>query len=157
MEKVLGIRLSLQWRHNGGHGVSNHQNNDCLLNRLFRHRWNKTSKLRVTGLCEGNSPVTGELPAQRASYTEHVPIWWRHHDCSALSISGGHFSPNDSRKTTSRKTTNRNGCLSWVQSFTEVFPSSLCWVHYRVIIFWDVSRGYSTFLIRKIYHNSSVR
>ena len=27
----------------------------------------KTSKLRVTGLCEGNSPVTGEFPAQRAS------------------------------------------------------------------------------------------
>ena len=26
----------------------------------------KTSKLRVTGLCEGNSPVTGEFPAQRA-------------------------------------------------------------------------------------------
>ena len=26
-----------------------------------------TSKLRVTGLCEGNSPVTGEFPAQRAS------------------------------------------------------------------------------------------
>ena len=27
----------------------------------------KTSKLRVTSLCEGNSPVTGEFPAQRAS------------------------------------------------------------------------------------------
>ena len=25
----------------------------------------ETSKLRVTGLCEGNSPVTGEFPAQR--------------------------------------------------------------------------------------------
>ena len=25
----------------------------------------KTSKLRVTGLCDGNSPVTGEFPAQR--------------------------------------------------------------------------------------------
>ena len=27
----------------------------------------KTSKLRVTGLCEGNSPVTGKFPAQRDS------------------------------------------------------------------------------------------
>ena len=25
---------------------------------------------RVTGLCAGNSPVTGELPAQKASYAE---------------------------------------------------------------------------------------
>ena len=30
----------------------------CLLNRLFGRRSKKTSKLRVTGLCEGNSPVT---------------------------------------------------------------------------------------------------
>ena len=39
----------------------------------------KTSKLRVTGLCAGNSPGTGEFPAQRASYAENVSIWWRHH------------------------------------------------------------------------------
>ena len=39
----------------------------------------KTSKLRVTGLGEGNSPVTGEFPAQRASDAENVSIWWRHH------------------------------------------------------------------------------
>ena len=39
-------------------------------------RSNKTSKLRVTGLCAGNSPGTGEFPAQRAS---NVSIWWRHH------------------------------------------------------------------------------
>ena len=39
----------------------------------------KTSKLRVTGLCVGNSPGTGEFPAQRASYAENVSIWWRHH------------------------------------------------------------------------------
>ena len=37
------------------------------------------SKLRVTGLCAGNSPGTGEFPAQRASYAENVSIWWRHH------------------------------------------------------------------------------
>ena len=39
----------------------------------------KTSKLRVTGLCAGNSSVTGEFPAQRASNAENVSIWWRHH------------------------------------------------------------------------------
>ena len=42
-------------------------------------RSKETSKLCVTGLCEGNSAMTGEFPAQRASNTEHVSIWWRHH------------------------------------------------------------------------------
>ena len=64
---------SLQWRHNGRDGVSNHQPHDCLLNRLFRRRSKKTSKLRVTGPCEGNSPVTGKFPAQRASNAEMPP------------------------------------------------------------------------------------
>ena len=40
----------------------------------------ETSKLRVADLCEGNSPVTGEFPPQRASNLENVFIWWRHHD-----------------------------------------------------------------------------
>ena len=44
---------TLQWRHNGCDSVSNHQPHDCLLNRLFRRRSKKTSKLRVTGLVCG--------------------------------------------------------------------------------------------------------
>ena len=28
----------------------------------------------------GNSPGTGEFPAQMASDAENVSIWWRHHD-----------------------------------------------------------------------------
>ena len=54
---------SLQWRHNGRDGVSNHRRLDRLLNRLFRRGSKKTSKLRVIGLYE----VAGEFPAQRAS------------------------------------------------------------------------------------------
>ena len=65
---------SLQWRHNDHDGVSNHQPRDCLFNRLFRRRSKKTPKLRVTALCAGNSPVTGEFPAQKASDTENVSI-----------------------------------------------------------------------------------
>ena len=72
-------QTSLRWRHNGCDGVSNHQPHDCLLNRLFGRRSKKTSKLRVTGLCVGNSPGTGEFPAQMASNAENVSIWWRHH------------------------------------------------------------------------------
>ena len=56
---------ALQWRHNESDGVSNHQAHDILLNRLFRRRSKKTWKLYVTGLCEGNLPVTGEFPAHR--------------------------------------------------------------------------------------------
>ena len=48
--------VSLRWRHNDHDGVSNHQPHHCLLNCLFGRRSKKTSKLRVTGLCAGNSP-----------------------------------------------------------------------------------------------------
>ena len=76
---VSNADISLRWRHNDHAGVSNHQPHGCLLNRLFRRKSKKTSKLRVTGLCAGNSPGTGEFPAQMASYAENVSIWWRHH------------------------------------------------------------------------------
>ena len=75
----IRFRGPLQWRHNGHASVSNHQPNDCLLNRLFRRRSKKTSKLCVTGLCAANSPGTGEFAAQMASNAENVSIWWRHH------------------------------------------------------------------------------
>ena len=42
-------------------------------------------------LCVGNSPETGEFPAQKASNAENVSIWWRHHVkilCVAASIIG---------------------------------------------------------------------
>ena len=57
-----------------------HQPYDCLLNRLFRRRPKKTSKLHVTGLCAGNSPVNGEFPAQMANNAASVSISWRHHE-----------------------------------------------------------------------------
>ena len=76
---MSGTYSALRWRHNDHAGVSNHQPRGCLLNRLFRRKSKKTSKLRVTGLCAGNSPGTGEFPAQMASYAENVSIWWRHH------------------------------------------------------------------------------
>ena len=72
--------ISLQWRHNGRDSISNHQPHDCLLNRLFRRRSQKTSKLRTTGLCAGNSSGASEFPAQMASYAENVSIWWCRHD-----------------------------------------------------------------------------
>ena len=45
---------TLQWLHNERDGISNHQRLNCLLNRLFRRRSNKTLNHHITGLCEGN-------------------------------------------------------------------------------------------------------
>ena len=69
-----------RWRHNDRGGVSNNRRLDRLLNRLFRRRSMKTSKLRVIGLGQGNSLVTGEFQAQTASNGENISIWWREHD-----------------------------------------------------------------------------
>ena len=76
---TLQTQQALQWRHNGRDGVSNHQHLGYLLNHLFIRRPKKISKLRVTGLCEGNSLVTGKFPAQRASGAKSVSIGWLHH------------------------------------------------------------------------------
>ena len=85
------IFFALQWRLNERDGVSNHRRLDCLLNRLFGRRSKKTSKLRVTGLCEGNPPVTGGFPSQRASNAENFSIWWRHHVESLVGGGKGPF------------------------------------------------------------------
>ena len=54
--------------------ASNHHPRECLLNCLFRRRSTKTSKLRVTSLNEGNSPVTGEFPSLRPVTRERFPF-----------------------------------------------------------------------------------
>ena len=56
---------SLQWCHNERHGISNHRHFDCLLNRLFRGKSKKTSKLHVTGLW-----ICGTCFRRR--FTDHV-------------------------------------------------------------------------------------
>ena len=66
---------TLLWRHIGGECVSNHQPHDCLLNRLFGHWWKKASKLRVTGLCAGNSPATGENNGENSGIGFVDPTW----------------------------------------------------------------------------------
>ena len=99
---VKPISWVLLWRQNGRDDVSNHQPHNCLLNCLFRRRSRKTSNLRVTGLCQGNSPVTGEFPAQRTSNAENVSIWSRHHGLSTPDI----------------------GRYPWPWPTTEIFPTS---------------------------------
>ena len=98
----------LQWRHNGCDCVSNHQPHDCLLKRLFRRRSKKTSKLRATGPCAGNSPVTGEFPAQMASNAENASIFRRHHGLIGFIVVWGSETP--------YTTNNHLKCSQWPQS-----------------------------------------
>ena len=68
----LCLQKTLLWRHNEHDCVSKHQPHDCLLGRSFRPRSKKTSKLRVTGLCAGNSPATGEFPPRKWPVTRKM-------------------------------------------------------------------------------------
>ena len=65
---------TLYWRHYDHDGVSNHQPHGCLLKYLFRCRSKKTSKLRVTGLCVGNSPEPVNSPHKGPVAREMFPF-----------------------------------------------------------------------------------
>ena len=59
--------LALHWRHNGHDGVSNHQPHAVFYSTVY-----SDADLR-------KHQSSASLPAQRASNTENVSIWWRHH------------------------------------------------------------------------------
>ena len=71
--------ITEQRRHNEHDGVSNHQPQDCLLNRLFGRWTKKTSKLRVTGFVRGELTGHRWIPHTKASNSEKVSICWHHH------------------------------------------------------------------------------
>ena len=78
--------LTLRWRHNGHHSVSNHRSLGCLFYTLFKPTSKKTSRPALLVLCEENSPLTGEFSSQRTSNAENVSIWWRHNVPPEISI-----------------------------------------------------------------------
>ena len=84
--RIIITVTSLRWRRNGRDSVSNHQPHDCLLNRLFRRRSKKTSKLRVTGVL--SAPCWSHEPCYQG-YA--VPPACRHdkYDISCLETSSG--------------------------------------------------------------------
>ena len=61
-------------RHNERDGVSNHQRLHCLLNRLFRSRSKKTSKMLVTGLCDGNHQWAVDSPHEGPVTRKMLPF-----------------------------------------------------------------------------------
>ena len=100
---ILIFSWPLHWRNNECDGVSIQQRLVCLLRRLFGPRSKKTSKLLVTGLCGGNSPVTGGFPSQRASYAERLPfddvimrqMVWNYHICIVVDVETNNISLNE--------------------------------------------------------------
>ena len=66
---------------------------------------------------------------------------------SARPISRSHFSPNNSRKTTTAK----YGCLSWDQNLAEFCIGSVYCVQYRAILHRDLSRVYSIVMLAWIH------
>ena len=63
------------------YSVSNYRQLHCWFNRFFKCTSKNTSKLRVTGFCEGIPPISGGFPSQGSSSAVNVSIWWRHHGC----------------------------------------------------------------------------
>ena len=67
-------RYSFQWRHNGYDSVPNHQPHDCLLNRLFRRRSKKISKLRGIHRRPVNSPHKWPVTRKMFSFDDVIMI-----------------------------------------------------------------------------------
>ena len=83
--RIRGGDRPLHWRHNDHDGVSNRQPHGCLLNRLFRRGSKKTSTLRVTGLCVGNSPgpvnspYKGPFTRKMFPFDDVIMQYWFNH------------------------------------------------------------------------------
>ena len=80
------MNYALQWRHNECNSVSHHRRLDCLLIVFYGCRTKKTSKPRVTGLYEGNPPVTGgsphKGPVTRKCFHLMTSSWWSRFYCA---------------------------------------------------------------------------
>ena len=108
----------------------------------------KTSKLRVTGLCEGNSPMTGEFPSQRASNAENVSIWGRHHVeiwiYSAVPLCAVNFLENPHKRHHIARPLGRGWCV-FVGSQSNLYSASGTAVMYAIS--WHIGQcHYGTWL-----------
>ena len=144
---------TLQWHHNEHNGDSNHQCLNCLLNRLFYHKSNKTSKHCITGLCEGNSLLTSEFPTQRASNSENVSSWWRH----------DHFRVTFASAVFLRTNCNQiwySNCLLLNQCYIKraiLVLRSICDLPLHVYMKWNPSKHkhYRKILLKEVKHKMS--
>ena len=98
-------------------------------NRLFSPRSKKTSKLRVTGFCVGNSPVTGEFPAQRASNAENVSVWWRHNALNVLGKRNYYWTSSFASSAIVRQEIKRQEIVRQEIIYDRIFQSTTNWLH----------------------------
>ena len=80
-EHCKTMHILSQWHHTARVGVSNYQCLDCLFHYLSRRRSKKASKLRITGLCEGNPPVTGLCRCSDDEIINHANAFKLAHYC----------------------------------------------------------------------------
>ena len=129
------LAVTVWWCHKGRDGISNHQPHDGFLNRLFGRRSMLTSKLRVTGLCAGNSPEIGDSPHKWPVTRKMFPF-----DDVVMTFPQWRIKYSHSSAIRAK-----NGCLAWGRSLTEVLSrKSLHSVKFCVILYHDTSRAYST-------------
>ena len=115
---------------------------------VYWRRWSKkTSKLHVTGLCEGNSQVTGDFPTQRVSNMKNVSIWWCHHGASCKpyiacrkhcsSLFPQYFPTNFYHKSLVQKIISNRYCITALVLLSLRHVSGSIWV---TVAFYDVMK-----------------
>ena len=118
--------IILWWRHNGRDSDSNHQPHGCLLNRLFKSRSRKTSKLQ-------NSPH--KWPVTRKMFPFEDVIMWK----IVPDLKHIQATPN----------------LEWVASNVFGSECRVVWKYLRYLPGF-ICKFERTFLILKLFHQPSV-
>ena len=109
----------------------------------FWRRSKKISKLRVSGLCGGHLPVTGEFPAQMASNAENVSIWWRHHGPSASGAKQNNVVTNYSISQTRQTITKaKHVYIYWISLHCMHFCWRDCKAIYSTLTNWGLVTPY---------------
>ena len=138
--------IALHWRHNDHGGVSNHQPRGCLLNRSFRRRRKKTSKLRVTGLCVGNSPGPVNSPHKRPVTRKMFPF----DDVIMVSCDSINSSLHGRIDQSHRYGHHQAACREPAGSYDKTTWTAICFEHKtqyhlirapytRIVVFWHIS------------------
>ena len=70
---------TLLWRYMSAMASQISANSTVCLTVCFRKQWRAHTNSTLLAVCEGNPPVTGGFPSQRASNAETISMVWRRH------------------------------------------------------------------------------
>ena len=105
------LHNKLQWCHNESDDVSNHQPHDCLLSRLFRHRWKKHQNSASLTIVRG---------------IHRWPVYFQHKEPGGVSLTFHDISKIISRKYTMPEITFTVRISSWN---SVCVPKAWRWAH----------------------------